>query len=299
MIYEKMAIMLEDFTQQKKEQPSPDSWYDLVNLFWDIDEKTAFSSFLLFPDTLKFVIDLFSNNDKLLYLWFDFKKDIEYDTYERYTRFIPNTQIQKIRIVTKAWGGNYYFLPECTIYFKYKNFIDSKNNLHYNLNINKGAKEFLDKDGCYEIFLMAGNYSLKIEDFDLIINLDKNLFPIEFMVTKNFENINDRDVFIDYFNNDNNKKNNILFFKMEIDQHIYSIYIDNCHIDYILKDKNIDNYQNIKNNLVIYGGADEKSKISFNNSNDIVLISLEEYIKKNPLMPTIMKDKFGDIAIEL
>jgi hypothetical protein len=70
---------------------------------------------------------------------------------------------------------------------------------------------------------------------------------------------------------------------------------------YSLLYKNIGNYRGVINNLVLYGTGHDDSQLVFKNDHllDSHYISIQDYLEKMPLVYTPMKDKLGNVAIEL
>ena len=296
MIEEKMSIKMYPLTYIG-EKSDPSIWYDLNRLAWDYENKTVSVTFSLAINTFKLLLDLLLDKKLVPALWFT-ERCYDDDGFFAYIKHLPLVKIKSLRIITKAWGTHQYFLPECTIQFQFDKIINQDKDV-FNLEIDREHRDFTKLNGKWEVFLAKSDYALEIDDFDLNITFDKNLFPIEFMGAKNFESSVTRDTTFEYFNN--NGSNLKLIFRMTQEKECCSIAINSCYIDYNWKDKEIGNYKGIQHNLVIYGAADETANLILSNGSisNAGSLSLAGYISEVPSQPVIMKDKNGNMAIEL
>lgn len=293
MVNEKILMVLDkDVTSEY----ITECGYFLHRIFWDYDNHRVTISLPLTFSIFSKLIDSIFNNERSIELWFQDQNETDYELYN--TTYIENAKITKIRVLNSTWGDIPWFVPSCNIQFQFSEIEKIEKDL-FNIQINRDYQDFYSKGGQNELSLLSNDKIIIFENFEFNVAFDNNLFPFEFMCCKNTQNKDENENLYQYFID--NKNNLKLNFNISNGIKKSSISFDFCYIDTLLKNQNIPLFAKRFVNTTIYGYPEENFKLSFNNGvlNQSGFISLMEYIKKEPIRQILMRDKNGDIAIEL
>lgn len=258
-------------------------WYDLNKISWDEYNKTITISLLFEISFFEHINSLLLNklSDPLLLL-----------DDEKLTLKLSNINLNYFIISNLSWNDKKYFLPEYTIQFRY-NKIDK---FPSDLSRKKYSRDCREKDFSWECFLINKDKMINVDDFELIVNVNNSLFPIEFRCSKYFkDNCQLQKNICEYFSNNN--KNLEFIFNSYLDDECCrvneeSLSINKCYIDFLNVDKSVNN--------IIYGAANSDFYLKFNdNLKEENYVSLEKYIENNFIDKNSMKDKNGNLAFEL
>lgn len=256
-------------------------WYDLNKILWDEYNKTITINLL-------FEISFFENINSLLLN--KLSNPLLLIDDEELTLKLSDINLNYFKISNLSWNNKQYFLPEYIVQFRY----DKIEKLQSDLNRKNYSRDCREKDFNWECFLVNKDKIISIDDFDLIVNVNNSLFPIEFRCSKYFkDNYQLQQDIYEYFSN--NKDLEFIFNSYLDDECCRikeeSLSINKCYIDLLISEK----YNNI-----IYGAAENNFCLKFNdNLKEDNYISLEKYIENTLADKNSMKDQNGNLAFEL